>query len=85
MPKRVSSARRRGTSYSRQSRDSPRRPCSAADADQVGVARCRSHRPCPSRLCRDLVDAEVLGNPVHVQKAEDKQHDGYAADERKHE
>jgi hypothetical protein len=31
---------------------------------------------------RDLVDAEVLGNPMHVQK--DEQHDGYEADERKH-
>jgi hypothetical protein len=30
------------------------------------------------------VDAEVLGHPVHVQQAEDEQHDSYEADERKH-
>ena len=30
------------------------------------------------------MDAEVLGHPVHVQQAEDEQHDSYEADERKH-
>ncbi len=30
-----------------------------------------------------LVDAEVLGHPMHVQEAQDKQHHGHQADERK--
>ena len=31
-----------------------------------------------------LVDAEVLGNPMDVQEAQDKEHDGHQAHERKH-
>ncbi len=31
-----------------------------------------------------LVDAEVLGNPMHVQEAQDKQHYSHQADDRKH-
>lgn len=31
-----------------------------------------------------LVDAEVLGDPMHVQEAQDKDHDGHQPDERKY-
>jgi len=115
IPKQVSAGITRQPDI-RQSRDSPRRPRSAADADQVRVARwhelaCNAGaddaaakalpiawlvpaRQCPGAAALidraflvfegDLVDAEVLGNPMHIQKAEDEQHDGYEADERKH-
>jgi hypothetical protein len=37
-----------------------------------------------SRRLARLMDAEVLGHAMHVQEAEDKQHDGNQADECQH-
>jgi hypothetical protein len=36
-----------------------------------------------SSRATSLVDAEVLGNPMDIQKAQDKEHDSYQAHERK--